>query len=42
MGLKGTTRIELTNVKTGEKEVIEKDNLVTNAVASILGNPFAW
>lgn len=43
MALKGTTRIELTNVKTGEKEVIEKDNLVTNAVASILGdNPFAW
>lgn len=43
MALKGTTKIELTNVKTGEKEVIEKDNLVTNAVASILGeNPFAW
>ena len=31
MALKGTTRIELTNVKTGQKEVIEKDNLVTNA-----------
>lgn len=42
MALKGTTRIELTNVKTGEREVIEKDNLVTNAVASILDNPFAW
>ena len=42
MALKGTTKIELTNVKTGEKEVIEKDNLVTNAVASILDNPFAW
>lgn len=42
MALKGTTRIELTNVKTGQKEIIEKDNLVTNAVASILDNPFAW
>lgn len=42
MALKGTTRIELTNVKTGEREVIEKDNLVTNAVPSILDNPFAW
>lgn len=44
MALKGTTRIELTNVKTGEREVIEKDNLVTNAVNDILTlNPFgAW
>lgn len=42
MALKGTTRIELTNVKTGEREVIVKDNLVTNAVPSILDNPFAW
>ena len=42
MALKGTTRIELTNVKTGKVEVIEKDNLVTNAVPSILDNPFAW
>lgn len=42
MALKGTTRIELTNVKTGEKEVYEKHNLVTNAVASILDNLFAW
>ena len=31
MALKGTTRIELTNVKTGQTEVIERDNLVTNA-----------
>lgn len=31
MALKGTTKIELTNIKTGEKEVIEKTNLVTNA-----------
>lgn len=42
MALKGTTKIELINVKTGEREVIEKDNLVTNAVASALDNPFAW
>lgn len=42
MALKGTTKIELTNVKTGEKEVIEKDNLVTNAVPSALENLFAW
>lgn len=41
MALKGTTRIELTNVKTGKTEVIEKDNLVTNAVPEILTlNPF--
>lgn len=40
MALKGTTKIELTNVKTGEKEVIEKDNLVTNAVGDVVGmNP---
>ena len=43
MALKGTTRIELTNVKTGEREVIEKDNLVTNAVADVLQmNPFGY
>lgn len=43
MALKGTTRIELTNVKTGEREVIEKDNLVTNAVADVLQmNPFGF
>lgn len=43
MALKGTTKIELTNVKTGEVEVIEKDNLVTSAVPSIVSdNPFAW
>ena len=43
MALKGTTRIELTNVKTGEREVIEKDNLVTNAVEDVLSlNPDGW
>lgn len=42
MALKGTTKIELTNVKTGEREVIEKDNLVTNALADVLSlDPFA-
>lgn len=34
--LRGTTRIELTNVKTGEVEVIEKHNLVTNAIPDLL------
>ncbi len=33
--LKGTTRIELTNVHTGEKEVHEKHNMVTNALKDI-------
>ena len=43
MALKGTTKIELTNVKTGEREVIEKDNLVTNAVPDLLQlNPFLF
>lgn len=36
MALKGTTRIELTDVKTGQKEVIEKHNLVTNAIPDLL------
>lgn len=40
MALKGTATIELTNVKTGEVEVVKHDNLVTNAVNDILGlNP---
>ena len=36
MPLKGHTKITLTDVKTGEKQVIEKDNMVTNAVSEIL------
>ena len=36
MALKGTTKIELTNVKTGEVEVVEKHNLVTTAVENLL------
>ena len=30
--LKGHTKIELTNVRTGERQVVEDDNLVTNAL----------
>ena len=35
MPLKGHTKITLTDVKTGETKVVEKDNMVTNAVADI-------
>ena len=35
MNLKGHTRIELTDRRTGRTEVVEKDNLVTNAVPLI-------
>lgn len=38
--LKGRTRITLTNVHTGKKEVVESDNMVSNAVADILSNNF--
>lgn len=34
--MKGITEIELTNVKTGEKETYVEENLVTNAVADLL------
>ncbi len=34
--LKGHTKIELTDVESGEKKVIEEDNLVTNAVQYLL------
>lgn len=37
---KGHTKIELTNVKTGEVEVFEEDNLVTDAVNDLLGKNF--
>ena len=33
--LKGTTKIELTDVNTGETTVIEKHNLVTNAISQL-------
>lgn len=39
--LKGRTRIELTNIHTGEREVVEKDNLVTNALQYIF-NPAGY
>ena len=35
MPIHGHTKIELTNQTTGEVEVVEKDNLVTNAVAQV-------
>lgn len=38
MALKGHTRIELTNVETGEVEVHEDNNMVTNALSKLLGN----
>lgn len=34
--LKGTATIELTDVKTGEKEIVKHDNLVTNAINDLL------
>lgn len=41
MALKGTAKIELTDVKTGKKEVYQHDNMVTNAISEILSlNPF--
>lgn len=37
--MKGITRFELTNVKTGEVEVYEEQNMFTNALASVFNNP---
>uniref|UniRef100_UPI004055A79E hypothetical protein n=1 Tax=Acetatifactor sp. TaxID=1872090 RepID=UPI004055A79E len=39
--IKGKTRIELTNVNTGEVEVIEKENMITNALQYIF-NPLGY
>lgn len=39
--IKGKTKIELTNVHTGEVEVIEKENMVTNALQYIF-NPVGY
>ena len=36
--LHGHTKITLTDVKTGERQIIEKDNLVTDEVANIYAN----
>ena len=33
--IKGHTKIELTNVKTGQKKVIEDTNMVTNGMAKM-------
>ena len=37
MKLKGHTKIELTDVNTGEKEVHEDDNMITNALKKMFG-----
>ncbi|MBQ8237376.1 MAG: hypothetical protein IJZ39_04445 [Oscillospiraceae bacterium] len=39
--LKGTATIELTDVKTGKKEIVKHDNMITNAISDILNtSPF--
>lgn len=38
MRIKGHAKIELTDVYTGKKEVIEHDNIVTNAVSRLLSS----
>lgn len=35
MAIKGTTKIELTNVHTGEKEVVEHHNMITNVLSDM-------
>lgn len=35
MAIKGTTKIELTNVYTGEKEVVEHHNMITNVMQAM-------
>jgi hypothetical protein len=42
MSLKGHTTIELTDAKTGKKEIHEDDNMFTNALADILNNPLIY
>lgn len=42
MALKGHTRIELTDVKTGKKEIHEDDNMFTNALVDILNSPLIY
>ena len=37
MKLKGKSVIELTNIKTGEKEIYENKNIVTNSIKNIFG-----
>jgi hypothetical protein len=38
MKLKGTTKIELTDVHTGKKEIFRDTNMVTTAVSQVFGN----
>lgn len=39
--IKGHTKIELTNVKTGQKKVIEDTNMITNGMSNfMMSNPF--
>ena len=40
--IKGNTKIELTNIHTGKKEVIEKHNLITNHLKNTLEWLHAW
>lgn len=41
--IKGHTKIELTNVKTGQKKVIEDTNMVTNGMSNFLmSNPYNY
>lgn len=35
MAIKGSTKIELTNINTGEKEVVEHHNMITNVLADM-------
>ena len=37
MKLKGKSVIELTNIKTGKKEIYENKNIVTNSIKNIFG-----
>lgn len=40
MALHGNTKIELTNVNSGSKIAIQKDNMITNAISMILNSGF--
>jgi hypothetical protein len=41
--IKGHTKIELTNVKTGQKKVVEDTNMLTNGMSNFLmSNPFNY
>jgi hypothetical protein len=42
MSLKGHTTIELTDAKTGKKEIYEDDNMFTNALSDILNSPLIY